>query len=311
MRESDDPTSQTLSRELARHGVEWATAQGLFHWRRLDERVVALDRLAVPAATFACFCSPDSASSYLLQRTTEFLIVFFYLDDVADLEQMTNSQWRSFHEELIRAVERGDPGTHHRATANWLNWYYGHVSNISSSPSTERFKRALVQYCRSLDVERKSNRLALNTDQYWAIRLENGFIEPYILYWQILLEIPSPPADLELQLEEMLEKAVRLVCIANDIGSSKKDHNTQDLNLVYIRAMELDLSVETAAESVVDEYNACVEAYRQDASVLRTTQTAGFLDLLATVVNGNVESTKALTQRYVGTASLLNRLQLV
>jgi hypothetical protein len=148
--------------------------------------------------------------------------------------------------------------------------------------------------------------------QQLHLRRRNAFIDPYLDLWFALLDV-AMPEGLFATCERARWIARELIIYENDLGSLDRDlvaeRERPELNLAITAAREQGISAEAAAQALVEQHDRlCGELDGLLATIAAAAP--AWAGVLREVVIGNVESMRALAERYAGSTARLDALAL-
>lgn len=319
-----DPPSAAASERAASvpaQGIErtllWMRAHHLFGSL---ENTREYQKQAVVAATFGYLCAPRRAEDGARQRAARFTAIFLYLDDTTSKSVMSDSQWHTFHASLIDLLRdrRAADGAEHAAVAEWLAELRAIGQGAPSALCD--FERSFLDYCLSLDEERRADPAAMSEQEFLALRRRTIFVEPVLDHWRVVMGLEVPvAAPFRAELLAAQGMARDLVILANDLGSLVRDagSETTEKNVILHRAQHRGERLEAAAERAVTEYNTRVAELQRALADIADSERSGaawsapLADLLAGLVDGDLDSMELLVQRYDRSESWLRGLHRV
>jgi hypothetical protein len=283
-----------------RRALEWARTEIVPLDGALSEATLA--KLVLVAATYGCNCAPTSAREDAFDRATRFILLFLLVDDAAK-------------DDALALVATSDqPWTIGRFTPALRSWLGSCEDELRrATPALcERLSQSFHDYLRARANELTEPDRPHGLEAHWAFRRRTIFLEPYIDLWMILLGIPP---DVERSQPSARSTVIDIVLLANDLGSIERDaaggEAPDDLNLVTTLAAEVGGSREEAVERLIRQHDELIADLRRSLAGARGVAESAYADLLAGMVDGNLDSLLALGFRYPGAGALLGRLDRV
>lgn len=270
---------------------------------------------AIVAATFGYHCGPTRADDCSRLRTAKFTAIFLYLDDTTHPQVMSADRWAAFHASLIALLRGAGQGAEHSALLDWL----AELRRVGAGApdALADFDDSFLDYCLSLDDERRATPAAMSAQEFLDLRRRTIFVEPVLNQWRVSMGINVPPSDPFRPLLMAAQGMARdLVIFANDLGSLARDSTAEatEKNLILHDALRGDGQLGPAAERAIAAYNALVERLEQKLAEGRTAGApfcAALADVLQGLVNGNLDSMAILEARYARSEPYLRRLRYV
>ncbi|MCS7477937.1 hypothetical protein ACFFQW_42510 [Umezawaea endophytica] len=259
------------------------------------------------AATFSAFCAPPHASDEQALVAAKCCLLFFLVDD-GPAERL---------DDLVRFLDTGEGAVGNEAAACWTS-LLADLDKLGCD--VDDLVPALRAWADSTRREQDVDVRTLTPEGYHALRKDTIFVSCLVFCWLSLLGARVP----ETASEDLLDLAIRVVVLANDLGSLRADGTPPDspdalvdINTVVL-AHDGTGSVEEAVHQAVLDHNALVLRFRAAERDLvehagpDDERTSAFLSVVRHVVNGNLRGTRYLTaERYPGSAETLGRLDLV
>ena len=261
------------------------------------------------AATFSAFCEPRKGLDPEAFIAAKCCLLFFLVDD-GSADQL------NVFDHFLRTGERSEGN---EPTACYVSLL---VDLRSRGCDVRELDTALRAWSACMRTEQSLDLSSLILEEYACLRKETIFVSCLVRCWLSLLRV-SIPDEHSADCTALLDIAIRAVIIANDIGSLRVDETNHsaadhlvDINSVLVQGRRLG-STERAVRRAVDEYNALAADLRvaqrdfaphdADAAWKST-----FLNIVSSVVDGNLEGTRHLTaERYPGGRDLLRELDSV
>ena len=261
------------------------------------------------AATFSSFCEPQKGLPHEAFIAAKCCLLFFLVDDGSA------DQLNAF-DHFLRTGERSEGNEPTACYVSLLMDLTSRGCDVGELETALRAWSACMQTEQSLDPD------SLIPEEYACLRKETIFVSCLVRCWLSLLHI-SIPDDHSADCTDLLDVAARAVIIANDLGSVRVDGTSHgapdhlvDINSVLMQGRRLG-STERAVRRAVDEYNALAAELRvaqRDfaAGDADAPWESAFLDVVSSVVDGNLEGTRHLTEeRYPGGRDMLRELDSV
>lgn len=285
------------------------TRQSTLEWAQIEIASLdpglsgaALEKLVLVAATYGTNCAPTSAPAGAFDGATRFILLFLLLDDAAK-------------EDALALVATPDQlWTIGRFTPALRSWLASCEDDLLRASPTlrERFTGYFHDYLRARANELSAPDRPKGLEAHWAFRRRTIFLEPYIDLWMILLGI-SP--DVERSFPNARPQVIDVVLLANDLGSIERDtaggEAPDDLNLVTTLAAEVGCSRDEAVARLIVQHDELVAELRRSLAGARDGAETAYADLLAGMVDGNLDSLLSLGFRYPGAGAILGRLDRV
>ncbi len=264
------------------------------------------------ASTFVGLCSLPTAPHDRLVHATRLVMLFLWLDDVADDERLSASDWRSFHAEL-KLLTDGTPPSRSPGHEEWFAWLATVRDWGARVPgSCAVFLQALAAFFDGLDAERARRGAAVDRETYFAIRRETIFFKVFAEYWRVSLSVDLAP-EYEHEVEPLRDLGCDVTIISNDIGSVIRERADEDLNVVFQIARDRSCSSDEAIGVAIDDHNEKIVQYRALRKALESRHSnhhlSTYLEILDVQVTGNLDSMLALVDRYPECAPHIGRLQ--
>ncbi|MFO0591083.1 MAG: terpene synthase family protein [Polyangiaceae bacterium] len=292
---TDPPT-----RELTEETLRWVRAHNVFEGTRLQGSA----RLVVVASVYAKLCSPPFATARQHRVAALFTLLFFYIDDAPA-------------EELPSLLSGTEPWTVGRLTP-CMRAFLDEFREMTTCTEElrESLSRSYHGYLRARAEELHNKARPLSVDEHWAFRQKTIFMDPYIDHWMILLQLDTTTFSVA-SFAAARTLATDIVLLSNDLGSVERDRpdgaSPDDLNLVDAFVRERGWSRVEAIERLIERHNQMVQdvraALRACADASGTESARSYAALLASIVDGNLGSLRALKFRYTGIAATLRRLE--
>ncbi|MBY8887017.1 terpene synthase family protein [Streptomyces sp. PTM05] len=265
------------------------------------------------AAVFSAFCAPEQATPDEVFISAKCALLFFLVDDGLP------GQLTEFDRLLATG---GDPQANEPTAclASVLEDLHARGCETRWFHTTVRAWASSMRHEQTLDIR------DVTPEEYHVLRRETIFVSCMVACWMSLARI-STPAKLLAARAELLELAIRIVTIVNDLGSLQADAALAEvteaargglvaINTILLRERVLG-SRERAVSEAMNHHGALVEGFRTRGHDLAGDRHAGqqvpdLLTVLRAVINGNLQGTRHLTaERYPGGAQLLQRLEFV
>jgi len=258
------------------------------------------------AATFCAFCAPPQATDHEVFISAKCGLLFFLVDDgsAEQLDEFDRVLGTGMH------AEGNEPAT-------CLASLFADLEALGCD--TGDLDAAVRRWVASMRHEQDLDIRTLTPQTYYDLRKETIFVSCLVFSWTSLLRT-RVAENFTSESMDVLDFAIRIVIIANDLGSLRADDASSDrpgiladINTVLLRGRVLGLK--GAVREAIDDYNTLVTKFQaiqrglpqhagHDGSGMST-----FLAVLRHVVNGNLDGTRHLTkERYPGSSQILRRL---
>ena len=255
------------------------------------------------AAVFCAFCVPRAGLDQQALIGAKCCLLFFLIDD-GPAEQLA---------EFNRVLDTGNgPANEPAACLQSL------IEDLNAlGCDTRDVRTAIRNWAASMQHEQDMDPGNALPEAHYALRRETIFVSCLVFCWLSLLRA-GIPQKYTAECEGLLETAVRMVILANDLGSLHVDsartedaETLVDINSVLMRSRILG-SRRQAVQNAVDTYNTLVLDFRERKhELLRHINSADeelitFLAVVESVTNGNLAGTRHLTEeRYLGSSDTL------
>lgn len=258
------------------------------------------------AAVFCAFCVPRAGLNQEALIAAKCCLLFFLIDD-GPVEQLA---------EFNRFVDAGNRSGNEPAAC-----LLSLIEDLDAlGCETRDVRSAIRNWAASMQREQSMAPGSALPGTHYALRRETIFVSCLVFCWLSLLRAGIPRA-FTAECEELLEIAVRMVILANDVGSMHVDgtrpagaETLVDINSVLVRGRILG-SRQRAVEEAIDGYNSlALDFQERESALLRRVNSTNeelitILTVVRSVANGNLAGTRHLTgERYLGSSDTLMAL---
>jgi hypothetical protein len=287
--------------ELTRRLLDWSLQHA---YREVEPALLA--REAYVSSTYDLYCCPPGATLEENLLGAKFIVCFLKADDGPDEELAS----------FLASPEGGSSAPTELRSCHdaWMK------ELLDQGLDTQGARAAFREMCTWMQVERGVDRTQLTEARYREFRRYTIAVPAYLACWTAIRALSLSERAHE-ALRGLIDVALELVYISNDLGSLERDEEAarrqpsgSDPNLVLLRARETG-SRQEAIHQVVALHHEKARAFLRLRAELAGTEfwddraVRDHVEFLRCMTNGNLAATRHLmATRYPGTQALLERL---
>jgi Terpene synthase family 2, C-terminal metal binding len=258
------------------------------------------------AAVFCAFCVPRAELDQEALIAAKCCLLFFLIDD-GPAEQLA---------EFTRFLDTGDRSGNEPAAC-----LLSLIEDLSAlGCDTGDVRSAIRNWAASMQREQDMDPGNTLPEAHYALRRQTIFVSCLVFCWLSLMRA-GIPQKYSAECKDLLEIAVRMVILANDLGSMHADgvraegaESLVDINSVLVRSRILGTRQRAVEEAVLGYNSLALDFQEREFELIRRMDSVDeelitFLEVIRSVANGNLAGTRHLTgERYPGSSETLMAL---
>jgi hypothetical protein len=255
------------------------------------------------AAVFSAFCVPRAGLDQEALIAAKCCLLFFLIDD-GPAEQL--AEFNCF-------LDTGNRSGNEPAAC-----LLSLIEDLSAlGCGTRDVRSAIRNWAASMQREQDMDPGNALPEAHYALRRDTIFVSCLVFCWLSLMRV-AIPRKYSAECDDLLETVVRMVILANDLGSMYVDgvgeegvETLVDINSVLVRSRILGSRQRAVKEAVLGYNSLALDFREREHELIRrmgsvNAELITFLEVIRSVANGNLAGTRHLTrERYLGSSEIL------